>query len=112
MFLVSKNAVTDNGTTGAVKVAGNITATYLPANEVPDELLGRFGTLVLDANGKALTFVPANSGSTKISTVADVSASAITCVDGTKISMSSDPVFYIGSSASDIPEAGMISTPA
>jgi hypothetical protein len=100
VFLVSNNATADDGTTGAVRIAGASTCTYLPAYGVPDALQGMFGTLVLNAAGRALILVPETSGRTVVSTVSGASAGAITCADGTKITMNSTASFYVnGSSA-------------
>jgi hypothetical protein len=100
VFLVSGDATTDDGTEGAVKVAGAVTGTYLPVNDVPDDLVGLFGTLVLNSAGKALTFLPEDSGTTVVSTVSATSASTIPCTNGTKISMSS-PSFYLAGTLTD-----------
>ena len=101
VFLVSANAETDTGLSGAVKVAGATSGTYLPVNSVPDELLGLYGSLVLDSTGKALTFVPASTGKTVVSTIKSAEAGYILCTNGLEISMTGSPVFYLdGESAS------------
>ncbi len=101
VFFVSGNATTDSGLTGAVEVAGAISGTYLKVNSVPSSLIGKFGTLVLNSAGKALVFIPDAEGSTTTSTVSDTTGSYITCANGTKISMSSSPVFYMDGEKSD-----------
>ena len=40
----------------------DVTGTYLPVNDVSDDLVGLFGTLVLNFAGKSLTFLPEDSG--------------------------------------------------
>lgn len=100
VFLVSANAETDNGASGAVKIAGAKNASYLPVKTVPESLVGAYGSLVLNATGKAFTFVPTNNGTTVVSTVLSASAAYIKCADGTKISMSASPAFYLNGAAS------------
>jgi hypothetical protein len=95
VFLVSSDAETDEGEKGAVKVAGTESGTYLPVNHVPAELVGRYGTLLLNASGKALTFVPSSSGETVVSIVADTTAKTITCANGKEITISSSTKFYL-----------------
>ena len=95
VFLLSGDAVTDSGLSGAVKIAGKTSGTYLPVNTVPSALVGLYGSLVLNASGKALTFIPASSGSTVCSTVKSTTATAITCTDGSKITMSSSVTLYL-----------------
>lgn len=100
VFLVSLNAEADNGVTGAIEVAGSNNAVYIPVNTVPEELIGAYGTLVVNNEGKALVFIPVSNGSTVVSTVVSASAAAIKCADGTTISMTSSPnFFYNGTSA-------------
>ncbi len=101
VFLVSGNATTDSGQTGAVKIAGASSGTYLKVNSVPSALVGKFGTLVLNSAGKALTFIPAADGTTITSTVTDTTASYISCSNGTKISMTSSPTFYMDGQKAD-----------
>ncbi len=101
VFLMSANAETDTGVSGAVEVAGTASATYLPVNEVPDTLVGLYGSLILNSAGKALTFVPATSGTTVVSTVKSAEAGYIECTNGMEISMTGSPVLYFdGSTAS------------
>jgi hypothetical protein len=95
VFLVSSNAESDDGTEGAVKIAGAAAGTYLPVNQVPEELLGKYGTLLLNAAGEALTFVPADTGKTVVSSVSAVTGKSITCSDGTKITLTSSTKFYL-----------------
>ncbi len=99
VFLVSANAETDAGVSGAVKVAGSVSGTYLPVNGVPEALLGSYGSLLLNAAGKALTFVPASGGTTIVSTVKNTEAGYIECANGKQISMLTSPVFYFNGEA-------------
>ena len=94
VFLVSANGETDSGASGAVEVAGAACAAYLPVNDVPDSLVGLYGSLVLNSAGKALTFVPTKTGTTVVSTVSSTTAGYITSADGTKITISSTTDFY------------------
>ena len=100
VFLVSAGAKTDAGEKGAVEIAGARSGAYLPVNKVPAALLGAYGSLVLNADGKALAFVPARSGETVVSTVSSVSSTGIKCTDWSAITPSSStPVFMNGTSA-------------
>ena len=105
VFLVSANAETDGGVSGAVEIAGSTSAAYLPVNEVPDELLGEFGSLVLNSAGKALTFIPSSSGQTVISTIESVESGYILCTNGLKITMTASPVFYLDGEAASYSSA-------
>jgi hypothetical protein len=101
VFLVSTNAETDSGTSGAVQIAGSKNAVYLPVSTVPNTLVGAYGALVLNTDGKAFAFIPTDSGKTVVSTVLSVTATSIKCADGTSISMTSSPTFFFnGDSAS------------
>jgi hypothetical protein len=94
VFLVSANGTADNGASGAVEIGGSKNASYLPVNTVPLSLVGVYGSLVLSASGKALVFVPTQSGTTVVSVVSSATAATITCVDGIKIKMTSSPDFF------------------
>jgi hypothetical protein len=111
VFLVSANAETDTGAAGAVKIAGASGGTYLPVTGVPDALLGTYGSLILNSAGKALTFVPAESGTTVVSTVKTAEAGYIECANGMQISMTSSTVLYLdGETASYATEWSNISS--
>lgn len=99
VFLASANAETDTGIKGAVQIAGSAGGTYLPVNDVPDALIGLFGSLILNAAGEALAFVPASAGETVVSTITAVAAGAITCANGQEISMTTSPAFYLDGTA-------------
>jgi hypothetical protein len=99
VFLVSSDAVTDDGDTGAVQIAGAQSGTYLPAGIVPEALIGAYGSLLLNSSGKALTFIPETDGSNVVSAVSDTTSNTITCADGTKITMSSKAAFYLDGEA-------------
>jgi hypothetical protein len=99
VFLVSSDATTDDGTDGAVRIAGAADGTYLPAADVPDALVGAYGALVLNASGKALAFVPAATGKTVVSTVSEATSSYIKCSDGTQITLTGSTAFYLNGTA-------------
>lgn len=105
VFLVSTNTTADNGASGAVEISGTKNASYLPINTIPSSLVGAYGSLVLSASGKALVFVPTNSGTTVISTVSSATASYIKCADGSKIAMTSSPTFYLNGKSSAYAES-------
>lgn len=101
VFLVSTNTKTDSGVSGAIQIAGAKNATYLPVNTAPESLFGLYGSLVLNAAGKALTFVPTLYGTTIISTVTRTTAGYIQCADGITISMTSSPALYLDGEPAD-----------
>lgn len=94
--LVSSDATAANGAAGCMQLASG--SIYPMANKSSSGVLnGRKGTLVLDAAGNALTFVPDNTGSSVIVMVAETSATLLKDSNGRKYVMTSDiPVYNNG----------------
>ena len=67
----------------------------LASGKTPSGILdGRKGTLLLNKNGKAVTFVPEVAGSNRTVTIAACTAKTITASDGVKYTLNSDTKTY------------------
>ena len=99
VFLISSSTTTDAGEKGAVEISGAKTGKYLPVGEVPDALLGSYGTLVLNGEGKAFAFVPTRTGKTVTSTVSSVTSSTIKCTDWSTILPAASTTVYMNGTA-------------
>jgi len=82
VMLVSSTATGSDGQDTAMELGGG-SQTYQMANKVSNGLLnGRMGTLLLDKNGKVLTFVPDASGATRLAVISEAAANRLTVTSG------------------------------
>ena len=91
--LVSSSATGSDGRPTAMELSGGevYTMAYKASNGA---LNGHRGSLVLNQQGKVLTFVPTDVGSGKTVTIASASATRITDTSGAKYTVSRDAVGY------------------
>lgn len=95
VVLVSSSAVGADGRPTAMQTSGG--EVYSMALKTSNGALnGRRGDLVLNRQGKVLTFVPTDIGSGKTVTIASASATKITDAGGAKFSVSRDAMGYYG----------------
>lgn len=98
VVLLSSSAVAADGSTGGLLVAtpgSSTTQVYKPAEKAGTGLLnGRKGTVLLDRDGNALTFVPAGGTVTKTITVSLAKANALTDSKGQTYDVTADTVTY------------------
>lgn len=90
VVLLSDNAEAEDGTEGQLQVYTREGVVYYePACEIPDSLVGRRGTLLLDRAGEAAGFLPDES-SYQVVSPKKVEADAITGSDGRAYSVPSE----------------------
>ena len=93
-MLVSSTATAADGTDTALKLS-NGTTYQIAGKKVSNGLLnGRMGTLLIDKNGKAMTFVPEMAGSTKTVVVSEATNVLLTDNRGDKYAMTGDIAAY------------------
>ena len=86
--LLDVDAEADDGTEGLVQICTSQGLSYYePANELPETLSGRRGTLLLDKSGEVSGFLPDDTVSRTVS-LSEVSASGITDTAGSFYSVS------------------------
>lgn len=91
--LLSSSATASDGTNGAVQLGSG--ATYKMANSVSNGMLnGRQGTLLLNKDGRVMTFIPNRDGSSKVITVAESAPLYIKDSTGTKYTLTADTQVY------------------
>lgn len=93
VVLVSCSATASDGTGGAMQTSGG--TIYKMANKSGSGVLnGRRGQLLLDKNGKVLTFVPDSGGSTAAITLAAAKSDSVTDSSGKKYTIASTATAY------------------
>ena len=93
VVLVSCSATAPDGTGGAMQTSDG--TVYKMANKSGSGLLnGRRGTLLLDKNGRVLTFVPAAGGRAETITMASAKADSLTANNGRTYKVSSSATVY------------------
>ncbi len=98
VMLVSSAATGSDGQKTAMELGGG-SQTYQMANKASNGLLnGRMGTLLLDKNGKVLTFVPNASGATKLAVISEAAANRLTVTSGESYGISSSVKVHYGGS--------------
>ena len=95
VIISSNNATAADGSTGAVSLVGTMTDTLKPVGKIPDELVGRQGTVALNSRGQILCFIPDSDTTSKAVTVATAEATYVTDRSGTKTNIAGDTPFYI-----------------
>ena len=101
--LLSVTATAEDGSLNAVKTAGG---TYKTAGgAAPATLLGKKGTLVLDKNGRAMTFLPDPAVSQKSVMASYAESNQIVTSAGDEISVLSSSVVYINDEMSTFEDA-------
>ena len=92
-MLVSSSASAGDGTDTGMQVGNG--STYRMANKTSGGLLnGRMGTLLLNKDGKVMTFVPDAVGSTRMTVVAKAEQKRLTDTQGVTYAMESDTAIY------------------
>ena len=92
-MLVSSSASAGDGTDTGMQVGNG--STYRMANKTSGGLLnGRMGTLLLNKDGKVMTFVPDAVGSTRMTVVAKAEQKRLTDTQGVTYAMESDSAIY------------------
>lgn len=87
VMLVSSTATGSDGQDTAMEI-GSTGQTYQMANKVSNGLLnGRMGTLLLDKNGRVITFVPDTSGSNRTAVIAEATSSRLKVSTGETYNM-------------------------
>jgi len=88
VMLVSSTATGSDGLHTSMEIGGT-GQTYQMANKVSNGLLnGRMGTLLLDKNGKVITFVPDTSGSSRTVVISEAASNRLKISTGATYSMS------------------------
>lgn len=100
VMLVSSAASASDGTSTAMESGGG--TVYSMAYRASSGLLNGFkGTLILNKQGKVLTFVPDSLGSSRTVTVASAAAAKLTTITGESFSMGSSVSVYLGGEEQD-----------
>ena len=93
--LVTSSAEGPNGQKDCMQLGSGDTVYQMAGSKSSNGMLnGRKGTLLLDKQGKVLTFVPDAVGSTKVITLATAKATQITDTAGTKYLLTGDTAAY------------------
>lgn len=93
--LVTSSATGPDGRNTGMQLGSNDTVYQLAGGKTSNGMLnGRKGTLVLDKQGKVLTFIPDAVGSTKVITLSTAKATQITDITGAKYTVKSDTSAY------------------
>lgn len=98
VVLLSVNATTQDGQTGAVQVhSGNAVAAY-KTDHAPfsGEYVGKKVTLMLDRDRKVLAIRPVKTGSTRVVTLAAHEVNYVTTTGGERLSLSGATPLYLG----------------
>lgn len=96
-MLVSSSASGPDGKATALQTGDGSTYQLASGKTSNGMLNGRRGTLVVDSNGKAATFVPDAVGASRVVNLATCSATQITDTNGVKYALKSDiKTFYNG----------------
>ena len=92
VVLMNCNATAEDGTTGAILTSASESPIKTVSGTAPAELAGTRGTLVTDASGRAVAFVPV--GTQKSITVGAAQAAWVTDQSGTKYNIPADAPAY------------------
>jgi hypothetical protein len=97
VVLMSSSATAADGTDGAMKTADGDVYRIAKASSSTGVLNGRKGTLLLDSNGRVITFVPTGAGTCRIITVSAAKSSYIVDSTGAKYTVGARiPAYYNG----------------
>ncbi|WP_409968956.1 S-layer homology domain-containing protein [Bengtsoniella intestinalis] len=92
-MLLSSNATAPDGTAGAMQLGTGIT--YKMANTTSSGILnGRQGIMLLDKNGKVMTFIPDQEGTSVTITVSEATALSIRDSQGTSYAVKADTLVF------------------
>ena len=94
VMLVSSTAKAPDGRENGLETAGGNIYQLASGKTSNGMLNGYKGTMVLDKQGKALTFVPDAVGSSKVITLSVAKATEITDITGTRYTLTSDTSTY------------------
>ena len=94
VMLVSSTAKAPDGRENGLETAGGNIYQLASGKTSNGMLNGYKGTMVLDKQGKALTFVPDAVGSSKVITLSVAKATEITDITGTRYTLTSDTATY------------------
>ena len=94
-IILAVNATADDGTSGAIRTSLKGEA-FLPASGScsPYALQGKRGALVLNGQGKIVTFCPDDSNSVRVTLSGNAQPSYLTGTDGTRYTISSSTLLY------------------